>query len=277
MIEGVDYSLARPDPTCLFKAGKRFASRYLSPPGGINKDLTRDEAKALSAAGIAIVANWEDFETRPLRGHDTGVQDATAALTMALVCGMPAGKPIYFSVDFDASTAQMESAVGPYFQGCIEVLGLEQVGAYGGLRVIRWLFDHNLIKWGWQTYAWSGGVWDPRAQVQQYKNSQVVCGTPGIDLDRAVVDDFGQWFLEEDELANSDEILAEAKAANMSAQAALNEVKDLAGAFGTFREREYGRDAADRERDEQILALVKTLPNNADVARIKQRLIDALS
>lgn len=193
MIEGVDYSLGRPDPACLFANGKRFAARYFSPPGGIDKDLSPDEARALTAAGIAICSNWEDFEAKPLKGFDTGVADAAMALEHALVCGMPSNRPIYFSVDFDASDAQLAGPIKFYFQGCIEVLGLDRVGGYGGLRTIKFLFDNNLIKWGWQTYAWSHGVWDPRAQVQQYKNATTVCGV-SLDLDRATVDDYGQWF-----------------------------------------------------------------------------------
>jgi hypothetical protein len=42
-----------------------------------------------------------------------------------------------------------------------------------------------------QTYAWSGGNWDPRAQLQQFSNSHHV----GVecDYDHGVGQDFGQW------------------------------------------------------------------------------------
>src|SRR5206468_7721015 len=46
--------------------------------------------------------------------------------------------------------------------------------------------------WGWQTYAWSGGKWDARAQIQQYSNDHVINGV-GCDYNRAMADDYGQW------------------------------------------------------------------------------------
>ena len=49
-----------------------------------------------------------------------------------------------------------------------------------------------MIKWGWQTYAWSGGNWDKRAQLQQYSNDRTVGGV-SVDYDRSTVDFFGQW------------------------------------------------------------------------------------
>ncbi len=36
--------------------------------------------------------------------------------------------------------------------------------------MIKRLFDGGKITWGWQTYAWSGGNWDSRAQVRQVQN-----------------------------------------------------------------------------------------------------------
>jgi peptidoglycan hydrolase-like protein with peptidoglycan-binding domain len=50
-------------------------------------------------------------------------------------------------------------------------------------------FDAGKIKWGFQTYAWSGGKWDPRAQLQQWSNGQ---WGDSIDFTRAVKAEFGQ-------------------------------------------------------------------------------------
>jgi hypothetical protein len=49
-----------------------------------------------------------------------------------------------------------------------------------------------LIRWGWQTSAWSGGNWDPRAQLQQFSNSHRVGGVE-CDYNHGLGRDFGQW------------------------------------------------------------------------------------
>ena len=47
---------------------------------------------------------------------------------------------------------------------------------------------------GWQTYAWSYGQWDARAQLRQVLNSVSVGGSVGCcDKDVAVAADYGQW------------------------------------------------------------------------------------
>ena len=53
------------------------------------------------------------------------------------------------------------------------------------------MFDAGVVSFGWQTYAWSGGQWDNRAQIQQYRNDKLVGGV-SVDFDRATSADFGQ-------------------------------------------------------------------------------------
>jgi hypothetical protein len=104
---------------------------------------------------------------------------------------MPGDRPIYFSVDFDATPGQ-QAAIDSYFDGVASVLGVDRVGAYGGYYVIQRLLDHSKIRWGWQTYAWSGGQWDARAQLRQIQNGVTVAGAD-CDIDQAMAADFGQW------------------------------------------------------------------------------------
>ena len=96
---------------------------------------------------------------------------------------MPEGRPIYFGVDFDAAASQ-QGTINAYFDGAISVLGKQRVGAYAGYYVIKRLFDAGKITWGWQTYAWSGGKWDSRAQLRQVKNGVVIAGGD-CDIDEA--------------------------------------------------------------------------------------------
>src|SRR5436305_1765482 len=106
---------------------------------------------------------------------------------------MHCGRQNYFSVDFDATPAQ-QTPINAYFDGVVSVIGLARTGAYGGYYVIKRLFDGGKIKWGWQTYAWSGGQWDSRAQLRQVQNGITAAGDANCcDKDEAVANDYGQW------------------------------------------------------------------------------------
>jgi hypothetical protein len=184
---GVDYSYARPAPGTLAAQGYTFAARYLS--NDAQKNLTIGEASGLIGAGLSVVSNWEAGAQDALGGFAQGASDAQAADQQALAAGMPATRPIYFSIDFDAQPSQ-QAAIDAYYDGVASVLGRDRTGAYAGLGPISRLFDDAKIAWAWQTYAWSGGQWDPRAQLRQIQNG---IANDSEDLDEAVVADFGQW------------------------------------------------------------------------------------
>lgn len=190
---GVDYSFARPSPQGLRSAGYTFVSRYLSndTPGAHGKILFSGEANALIAAGLDIIANFEFDTTNALGGFNAGANDARTANAQALAAGMPSTRPIYFSVDFDAAPGD-QPAIDAYMDGAASVIGRERVGAYAGFFPMKRLFDAGKIAWGWQTFAWSGGHWDLRAQIRQIQNGVVIAGG-SCDIDEAQSDDFGQW------------------------------------------------------------------------------------
>jgi MYXO-CTERM domain-containing protein len=189
---GVDYSFARPSPSGLHAEGYTFACRYLSPPPN-GKNLSASEAAQLWAAHVDVVANFEETATNALSGQSQGVTDAQLADSQSKADGIPTGRPIYFSVDFDAQTSDF-AAVDAYFDGVASVIGIGRTGAYGGYAVIQHLFDVGKIRWGWQTYAWSNGAWDSRAQLRQVQNDITAAGDTGCcDEDQAQAADFGQW------------------------------------------------------------------------------------
>ena len=188
---GVDYSFARPAPSALAGAGYTFAARYLSHES--SKNLSGGERDALWSAGVDVVVVWEDSADAALGGYGRGVSDAQAALWEANALGIGGDRPIYFAVDFDASPGQ-EGAIDAYFDGVSSVIGRGRAGAYAGYWPIKRLFDAGKITWGWQTYAWSGGNWDGRAQVRQVQNG-ISVGNSYLccDRDQAVATDYGQW------------------------------------------------------------------------------------
>ncbi len=188
---GVDYSFARPSPASIRAAGYTFASRYVSDSSA--KNITHSEAQSLVAAGVDVVANWEnDGNQEIMNGFASGVHAAQVGSALALAAGMRATRPLYFSIDFDAQPYQ-QGSVNAFMDGAASVLGRHRVGAYGSYGVIKRLFDAGKITFGWQTYAWSYGNWDPRAQVRQINNS-AACGGR-CDIDQAIATDFGQWNL----------------------------------------------------------------------------------
>jgi len=189
MPEGIDYAFGRPSMAALKAAGIKFVCRYLSHSP--SKNLTPAEARKLTDAGIWIVVVWETTAKRALAGHAGGAADARDARSQARNCGMPDDRPVYFAVDWDASSGQ-QSAINSYLDGAASVLGRDQVGIYGGYGPVKRALDGGHAKWGWQTYAWSGGRWVSRAQLQQYSNGHTIGGVD-CDYDRSKAVDYGQW------------------------------------------------------------------------------------
>ncbi|GAB3211366.1 DUF1906 domain-containing protein [Nocardia tengchongensis] len=193
MVLGLDYAGGRPNAAEIRSCGYGFVVRYLSDggPGLPGKLLTPDEADALRAAGVDIVANWETTADRMLDGHDAGVSDATAALAQVLACGGRRDRPIYFSADFDAAPEQQD-AINEYLRGAGEVLGPQWVGIYSGYWPVSRALDAGAVRWAWQTDAWSGGNVEARAQLHQ-RIEQVDIDGVSCDVNESRADDYGQW------------------------------------------------------------------------------------
>jgi hypothetical protein len=190
-MEGIDAAWSRPTPQQMTAAGKRFIIGYVSRDPA--KNLTRDECLAYLAAGIDVGLVWETTSQRALAGRAAGATDGAEARRQAGVLGFPASRPIYTAVDFDASTTDLTNSVGPYLDAFANAVGGRQLaGVYGGIRTVAYALDHQLVGYGWQTYAWSNGRWDPRAQLQQYRNGVQIAGHD-TDLDRSTTSDYGQW------------------------------------------------------------------------------------
>lgn len=187
---GIDYAWSRPTTVAMRNAGASFVCRYVSPDT-TGKNITRAEAEKLTAAGLWIVLVWESSAGRMLRGSGAGQADAIEAHKQALAVGMPSDRPIYFALDFDA-TALDQPAVHAYLDGAASVIGRNRLGMYSGYGPMIRAFDAGKITYGWQTYAWSAGHWDTRAQLQQYQNEVSLSGAV-VDLNHAMASDYGQW------------------------------------------------------------------------------------
>jgi hypothetical protein len=201
----LDYSYARFSGTQIHNLGATAVCRYLTVVTERTKGklLRRTESEQLSAAGVGIVSNFEYDAKDAKGGFDKGVEYAELALAQHAQAGGPAGRPIYFSVDWDVPdyapslpntpehAAKKLGVIADYFRGAGTKMGGQHLtGAYGGYWAIKRLFEAGLIGWGWQTSAWSGGRWHPSAVLRQkeYHGS--------YDVNYTDVDDFGQWRLD---------------------------------------------------------------------------------
>jgi hypothetical protein len=211
-IEGVDYAFPpHPDIAGLAAAGVQFACRY-GGPGTEDKWVHADEAQALAAAGIALVANAEGSQSGLHQGFAAGASWARSADAWFKGIGMPDGRPIYFSVDFDTTTGDWDE-LDAAMDGAASVIGRERVGVYGEYSIVAHLIGNGKAKWAWETYAWSGGHWFSGNHIEQYRNGVQLAGAD-VDLNRAKQADYGQWFpvgmMTEEDMTSLDDVFRNA-------------------------------------------------------------------
>lgn len=141
-------------------SGMSYAGRYLTGTVGVGsnrrpKNLTIPEAKLLLDNGINIVPIYQDNSAQ-LSDYtkEIGEIDGGAAFQRAFDLGLPADTIIYFAVDVDTTSDQIESYIIPYFQGINDALvnfGLKwdyfytyRIGVYGPRNVCKILADKGL-------------------------------------------------------------------------------------------------------------------------------------
>jgi hypothetical protein len=190
-MRGLDYAWTHVPAPLVKVAGFGFVARYLSHDA--SKNLSKPEADALLAAGVAIVVVWEDTAQGALRGYAGGVADAEAADAQARACGL-AGAFIYFAADWDVTPAQ-QAAVDAYLDGCAQVIGRARTGLYGGFWPCTRAWRALKADKFWGTLAWSGDNWATSGFVPDVmQGAQVTIGGVSVDLDTGDASgDFGQW------------------------------------------------------------------------------------
>lgn len=273
-IEGVDYSTSRPAASALAAAGKVFACRY-GGPGSAGKQLTAAELAGLKAHGIAVVANAEGV-AGGFSGFAAGRDWAQRAKDHFGALGMPAGRPIYFSVDWNAGSGDWPG-IDAACKGAASVIGADWVGVYGGYNTIEHCVSARTARWFWQTYAWSGGKWHPAAHIQQYRNDATVAGAQ-CDLNRAMTKDYGQWGVDDMPITDADaELVADKVWGRLFLRPdgpdAHGNTKTSAGAYQSYSDVQPQR-AADR-----VIATLAPLIKGLDVdeAAIARAVLSGLS
>lgn len=188
---GCDYSWDRPDLNCLWSKNARFIVRYGSRDP--SKNLSKSELNSALAVGMSVAVVWQEGKTQMLRGYGGGQTDARDAVALFDGLGLH-GIPVYFSCDqdYEACSSTDKNKIMDYCDGAKSIIGKPRMGGYGDDTFCKAQFDAGRITYGWQTYAWSEGGWEPRCQLRQVQNNVTVCGGK-IDWDESWAEDFGQW------------------------------------------------------------------------------------
>ncbi len=187
-----------------------FAFRYYSTSdGSADKDLSANEARALSRAGVEIVSVWQggpDYMHFPphVVNANNGKSDAKTAFTFACTrIHQPANTPIYFAIDCNVNSNGVDTGpegprmiptpaqVKAYFQkvaeGYAEYLQEQKskavpyyTGVFGCRTVLDLLYVEGLATHFWQAVppAWEDGPPGSRPNLVQWPhaNAWQVCG-----------------------------------------------------------------------------------------------------
>jgi Domain of unknown function (DUF1906) len=196
-ISGVDLSTnCSGQVACLKQAGNSFVARYYASPNS-RKILTIDEARAISAADLDIVAVWEDGSptSSSYFSYSEGVDDGTSAYNMAGKIGQGAGTPIYFAVDYDATDDDISGSINDYFRGVkggFNTIGggspIHSIGVYGSGAVCSWMLARSVASYTWlaQSTGWRGYNDFKSWNIKQHQETSV-CSLD-VDTDEATSD-----------------------------------------------------------------------------------------
>ena len=179
--------------------GMQFVVRYYSDFN--SKVLTVAEAQKLSAAGIKIVAVFENSNNSAgLFSSTTGNSQAAKALELAAAIGQPAGTAIYFAVDYDASPADVAGPISDYFKAIKAALDAAPtqyvVGVYGSGLTCRVIRDAGLAKFTWLTGSTGFREYSsfrPQADMVQLSPQRKLFAGLNIDDDIAQRAEFGAF------------------------------------------------------------------------------------
>ena len=143
-----------------------FVARYYRSPTSRWPALSAREAQRLSALGVNLVTVWEWHSNQPeYFSYNSGYADGISAYNQAKNVGQPPGSAIYFAVDYNARSADIDGPIRQYFQGVNAELAAAsggrpeyKVGVYGSGAVSGAMKRAGLARYTWLTgsVAWTG-------------------------------------------------------------------------------------------------------------------------
>lgn len=226
VLQGIDYSFARPGGAAIRAANKLFAMRYLPYGGDGGKGLTKQEVVDLHSNDIGIGVFFESTAGRMFDGYPAGVADARTARFGLAELGAPP-IPVFFACDVDTTPDQL-ALVDDYLRGTASVIGLERNGIYGEYDVIDHCQKAGTATFFCQCYAWSYGRKHPYRHVYQYLNGQTINGG-AVDYDEAYGDTSWLWRPKGEDLTKDE---AREVALQVLNEALRGDVKGVPGVVG---------------------------------------------
>jgi hypothetical protein len=199
-MKGLDYSFDRPGGAAIKDAGFEFVMRYVNGAGPGGHNISVEEIADLQANGLGIGLVFESTAGRMLDGYDAGRSDAWEAMKQGQLVGYPAVLPFFFACDFDAQPSQF-AVLDEYLNGAASWLGRARVGVYGSYAVVEHCTNAGTARYGWQTYAWSGGQVFPGNTVYQWSNGETLNGA-AVDYDDATGPTNWLWWPKEEQMAD---------------------------------------------------------------------------
>ncbi|MEW1762557.1 glycoside hydrolase domain-containing protein, partial [Streptomyces cyaneofuscatus] len=174
--------------------------RYLyDPPGStLDKEIKPGELDTIFAAGLKVFPIFQ-ANARTLGDFTTtqGYEHGALAHDLAREYGFNWGTVIYFAVDYDATQAEINSAIVPYFQGVATALkqrgGRYRLGVYGSRNVCANVTERAGAKYSFvsgMSWGFSGNLGYPLPAnwaFNQIQEIAVTNGTDTFDLDRDAV------------------------------------------------------------------------------------------
>lgn len=127
-------------------------------PSGSWKQIHSPEVHAIRDEGLRLAIVYEGAgATVSTFSEQSGYLDAKYSRSQAASRGQPDGSAIYFAVDFDATAAEMQARIVPYFQGVKRAFEeasnnpVLKVGVYGSGLCCKTLKALGLVSFTWIT------------------------------------------------------------------------------------------------------------------------------
>jgi len=135
-------------------AGFSVVGRYLTNsdrPDALEKRIQDGELQAIFAGGLKVFPIFQEGGTDTTYfSYDLGVRAAGRAVDAADRLGFLPGTVIYYAIDFDATRAEVETYLEPYFRGIHAELKRRgcayRVGVYAGRRICATLAAAHLTE-----------------------------------------------------------------------------------------------------------------------------------
>lgn len=166
--------------------GYKYVGRYLP---GSNYPLTTTEKAVITGGGLFIYSIWEKGSPTSVSYFTAarGTSDATAAITGAKAVSQPANTPIYFAVDYNASSSDISGAILNYLQAVKAVFVNQnypyKLGLYGPGALLEYYkntFTYTMLA---GATSWNGSASYSQFCLKQYPTINIGSGAGALSID----------------------------------------------------------------------------------------------